>query len=61
MDMHTSAFRCEHCGATYVPQLPAAINMFVAMSNEFVKAHRGCKKPVTVQHLPADDSEGGLP
>lgn len=61
MDTRTNAFRCEHCGATYAPTMPAPINLFSAMCNEFVKAHRHCKKPATVQHLPAEDSEGGLP
>ncbi len=48
MDTHTQEFRCEHCGATYLPKLPAPISMFVAMTKEFTKAHRHCKpKPPT--------------
>lgn len=43
MDTRTNEFRCEHCGSTYKPTLPAPISMFVAMTKEFTKAHRNCK------------------
>jgi hypothetical protein len=43
LDTTTQAFRCGHCGATYLPKLPAPIAMFVAMAKEFTKTHRGCK------------------
>ena len=59
MDARTNEFRCERCGATYAPTMPAPINMFVAMTEEFIRAHRDCKVPLTIQHLPSDDTEGG--
>jgi hypothetical protein len=61
MDARTNAFTCTHCGQSYQPTMPAPIDMFVAMSNQFVITHGDCKPPLTIRHLPADDSEGGLP
>lgn len=43
MDTRTQEFRCQNCGAMYLPSLPAPISMFVAMTKEFTKAHRNCK------------------
>jgi hypothetical protein len=37
--------QCMHCGVTYTPALPVAINVVVAMGKAFTKTHRGCKKP----------------
>lgn len=42
-DTRTQALVCTHCGQTYQPTLPAPIDMFVAMSEAFVKQHRRCR------------------
>ena len=36
-------FKCVHCGQTYKPALPAPIDIFVAMTNAFIKMHENCK------------------
>ena len=37
--------RCERCGDTYLPTLPAPMNVYIAICNAFVRGHRACKPP----------------
>lgn len=43
VDMKTQEFTCTHCGQRYLPNLPSPINLYVAISQAFVKSHRRCK------------------
>ncbi|MEW6485770.1 MAG: hypothetical protein AB1423_14350 [Pseudomonadota bacterium] len=37
-------FHCEHCNARYKPKYPIPLNLFVAISKQFVKDHADCVK-----------------
>ncbi len=41
--MRGNDFVCLHCGQRYRPTLPAPINVMVAMSRAFGRAHRDCQ------------------
>ncbi len=49
MNVKTNEFECLHCGSTYKPTLPAPISMFVKMTREFSRIHKGCKHPDTIK------------
>jgi hypothetical protein len=36
-------FDCLHCGTTYLPALPCAIDMYLAMMQSFIKSHKDCE------------------
>lgn len=39
-------FTCLHCGATYTPRFPVAVDIWLAMADQFCKSHRRCNSPV---------------
>lgn len=43
MEVRSNQFLCLHCGAAYAPAMPAPVDLFVAMTKEFLKAHKDCK------------------
>jgi len=44
VDKGEGQFVCLHCGATYTPRLPVALDMWLAMADEFTKKHQRCEK-----------------
>lgn len=37
--------QCDHCGDSYTPNYPVAIEIIVGMTKAFAKSHRDCKPP----------------
>ncbi len=35
-------FVCEHCGQIYTPALPCLLDMWLAMSRQFIRDHQAC-------------------
>ncbi len=44
INTRTNAFECLHCGGSYMPTLPAPLDLYVSMTKSFVKTHKNCKK-----------------
>lgn len=40
---------CLHCGRSYTPNMPAPISMFAAMTNDFIRIHKSCRPPDTIE------------
>jgi hypothetical protein len=40
-----SLFRCLHCADAYRPAMPCPVDVFIAASRAYIKAHRACKAP----------------
>ncbi len=49
---------CSHCGGTHTVPLPMEIKDFTKKVKSFIALHEDCK-PVAVERVPADDTEGG--
>ncbi len=38
----SGTFVCEHCGQIYTPALPCPLDMWLAMSRQFIRDHKAC-------------------
>lgn len=41
----TGCFECRHCGASYKPNLPCSLTMYLGMNRMFIREHRTCQQP----------------
>jgi len=39
----TGELRCERCGRSYQPTMPASVNVYLAICKAFTSDHRRCK------------------
>jgi rubredoxin len=48
-------FKCNNCGQTYKPALPAPITVFVETGRAFVKLHKDCKPSTNIDNQDRQD------